>query len=122
MNRQIKITVGEVEVDAWLNDTDTATNVLEILPITTTVNMWGDEIYFPIPLERGEENATETVEVGDIAFWPQGSAMCIFLGKTPISKGDEVRAISPVNVIGRMDEAEKLLSKVKQGDSITIRR
>ena len=122
MSRQIKITVGKMEVDAWLNDTDTATSVFEILPITATVNLWGDEIYFPIPVQRDEENATETVAVGDIAFWPQGSAMCIFLGKTPASRGDEPRPISPVNVIGRIDPAAKLLGKVRQGDTITIRR
>lgn len=122
MRRQIKITVGGLEVEAWLNETDTATKVLEILPITSTVNLWGDEIYFSIPLETGLENAREVVNIGDIAYWPQGKAMCIFLGMTPISKGKEIRPISPVNVIGGIEGVQKLLGKVKPGEKVTIRR
>jgi len=68
MRRQIKITVGEIEVEAWLNETDTATRLLEILPLTSTVNLWGDEIYFSIPLEAKLENAREIVNIGDIAY------------------------------------------------------
>ena len=122
MSTEIKIIVGEFEVAGWLNETNTASRVLEILPISTTVNLWGDEIYFSIPVEAEPENAQETVNLGDIAYWPQGKAMCIFFGKTPISEGDEIRPISPVNVIGRIEGAERLLGKVKQGDNITVRR
>ena len=118
----VKISVGELEVAGWLNETNTATRILEILPITATINLWGDEIYFSIPVEAEPENAQETVDLGDIAYWPQGKAMCIFFGKTPISEGDEIRPISPVNVIGRIEGVEKLPGKVKQGDSITVRR
>ena len=124
MDRQIKIAVGEIEVDAWLNETDTATGVLDILPVTATVSLWGEEIYFSIPLAKEEEYAREIVDVGDIAYWPSGQAMCIFLGRTPISQGDEPRAISPVNVIGGIspEGVTGLLGGAKQGDSITIRR
>ena len=124
MNRQIRIAVGDIEVSAGLDESDTAAGVLDILPITGTVNLWGEEIYFPIPLAREEENAREVGAVGDIAYWPRGQAMCIFLGRTPVSQGDEPRAVSPVNVIGQVeaDGAARLLGAVKQGDSITIRR
>ena len=122
MSTEIKISVGGVEVDGWLNETDTASKVLDVMPITGEVNLWGDEIYFTIPVETGPEDARETVSVGDIAYWPQGNAMCIFLGKTPISRGDEVRPISPVNIIGGIEGVEKLLGKVKQGEEIIIRR
>ena len=122
MSEKVKIIAGELEVAGWLNETTTASKVLEILPITANVNLWGDEIYFSIPVEAEPENAKETVSLGDIAYWPQGKAMCIFFGKTPISEGDEIRPISPVNVIGKIEGAEKLLGKVKQGDSITVRR
>lgn len=122
MRKQIKISVGEIEVEGWLNETDTASKVWESLPITATINLWGDEIYFSIPVEAGLENARETVSLGDIAYWPQGKAMCIFLGKTPVSKGDEIRPISPVNVIGGIEGVEKLLGKVEQGETITVRR
>ena len=122
MRKQIKITAGEIEVEGWLNETDTASKVFESLPITATINLWGDEIYFSIPVEAGLENARETVSLGDIAYWPQGKAMCIFLGKTPVSKGDEIRPISPVNVIGGIEGVEELLGKVEQGETITVRR
>ena len=122
MSTDIKIIVGGIEVDGWLNETDTASKVLDAMPITGKVNLWGDEIYFAIPVDTGPEDAGETVSVGDIAYWPQGSAICIFLGKTPISRGDEVRPISPVNIIGGIEGVEKLLGKVKQGEEIIIRR
>ena len=124
MDRQIKITIGGIEVDAWLNETNTAAGVLDILPVTATINLWGEEIYFSIPLAKEEENAREIVDVGDIAYWPRGQAMCIFLGRTPISQGDEPRAISPVNVIGGIspEGVTGLLGAAKQGDRITIRR
>jgi hypothetical protein len=122
MPHQIRITVGQTEVDAVLNDTATARGVLEILPITATVKMWGEEIYFTIPMDMGEEDAREEVAVGDIAYWPQGKAMCIFFGRTPVSRGDEPRAISPVNVIGRVEASAEILARVKQGDTISIRR
>ena len=122
MSTEIKISVGGIEVAGWLNVTETASKVLDVLPITGEINLWGDEIYFTIPVETGPEDARETVSVGDIAYWPQGNAMCIFLGKTPISRGDEVRPISPVNIIGGIEGVEKLLGKVKQGEEITVRR
>jgi len=120
VRREIKITVGELEVKAWLNETNTATKILEILPISARVNLWGDEIYFPVPLDTGLESEKEIVALGDIAYWPQGKAMCIFFGRTPVSKGEEIRPVSPVNVIGRVEGEPKLLGKVKQGENITI--
>lgn len=122
MGSQITIAAGGLEIGARLNDTSTASGVLGVLPIKASVNLWGEEVYFPIPLEMGEEDARETVEVGDIAYWPQGQALCIFLGTTPVSHGDEVRPISPVNVIGHMEEAKKLLAVIRQGDDISIRK
>ncbi len=122
MRTEIRITAGGLETEGWLNETDTASKVAEILPITGTVNLWGDEIYFSIPVETGLENAKETVSIGDIAYWPEGKAMCIFLGKTPISRGEEVRPLSAVNVIGGIEGVQELLGRVKQGDKITVRR
>jgi len=122
MKRKIKIIVGKLELEAWLNETKTATKVFEALPITSTVNTWGDEIYFTIPVTAGAEDAKELVSLGDIAYWPPGKAMCIFFGKTPISKGDEIRPASPVNIIGKVDGDLRTLKKVKDGEEITIRR
>ena len=122
MKRKIKITVGKLELEAWLNETKTAARVFEALPITSTVNTWGDEIYFTIPVDAKPEDAKELVSLGDIAYWPPGKAMCIFFGKTPISRGDEIRPASPVNIIGKVEGDLKLLKKVKEGEEIIIRR
>lgn len=123
MKRKIKIiVVGKLELEAWLNDTKTAAKVFEALPITSTVNTWGDEIYFTIPVTAGAEDAKELVGLGDIGYWPPGKAMCLFFGKTPISRGDEIRPASPVNIMGKIDGDLKTLKKVKDGEEITIRR
>ena len=122
MKRKIKITVGKLELEAWLNDTKTAAKVFEALPMTSAINTWGNEIYFTIPVEAGSENAQELVSLGDIAYWPPGKALCVFFGKTPISKGEEIRPASPVNIIGKVEGDLKLLKKVKDGEEITIRR
>ena len=122
MKRKIKILAGKLELEAWLNETKTAAKVFEALPITSTVNTWGDEIYFTIPMDAEPEDAKELVSPGDIAYWPPGKAMCIFFGKTPISRGDEIRPASPVNIIGKVEGDPKMLRKVKEGEEIIIRR
>ena len=122
MKRRIKIIVGNLELEAWLNETKTSGKVFEALPIASTVNTWGDEIYFTIPVDAKPEDAKELVSLGDIAYWPPGKAMCLFFGKTPISKGDEIRPASPVNIIGKVEGDLKLLRKVKDGEEIVIRQ
>jgi len=122
MKRKIKIIVGKLELEAWLNETKTATKVFETLPITSTVNTWGDEIYFTIPVDAGPEDAKELVSLGDIGYWPPGKAMCIFFGKTPISINDEIRPASAVNIIGKVEGDFRSLRKVKDGEEITIRQ
>ena len=122
MNSTIKIICGETEVTGRLNESGTAGMIDAILPVTGTVNLWGDEIYFAIPLKAGPENARETVSLGDIAYWPEGNALCLFLGKTPVSTATEIKPISPVNIVGHLDNIEALLSTVKPGDKIVIRR
>jgi hypothetical protein len=122
MKRKIKITVGKLELEGWLNETKTAAKVFEALSINSTVNTWGDEIYFTIPVDAKSEDAKELVSLGDIAYWPPGKAMCIFFGKTPISRGDEIRPASAVNIIGKVEGDYKLLRKVKEGEEIIIRR
>lgn len=101
--KRILITAGDVSLPAELNESDTARQIWEILPIEGRANTWGDEIYFEIPLQVGAEaDARAEVEVGELGYWPIGHAFCIFFGPTPASKGDEPRAYSPVNVVGRV--------------------
>lgn len=122
MLKKIKISTSSVQMQAELNNSDTAQKIWEILPIESTVNRWGEEIYFPIPLKLEEENAKEIVEKGDIAFWPSGSCFCIFFGPTPISKGKEIRPASAVNVFGKILGKVKEFAKVGDGEKIKIER
>ncbi|MDD2206408.1 MAG: cyclophilin-like fold protein [Aminobacterium sp.] len=118
----IRIRSGEIEIDATLNNTKTASRISKILPIKSRANTWGEEIYFTIPLIADLEDGKEVVEAGDLAFWPTGSAFCIFLGPTPASQGDEIRPASAVTVIGKVKGDIQELKKVKNGDPIFIER
>ncbi|MDP2918726.1 MAG: cyclophilin-like fold protein [Dehalococcoidia bacterium] len=122
MPKPITIIAGNVQATAELNDTKTAGLIYQALPITSIVNWWGDEIYFDVPVKTGLENGRETVNPGDIAYWPEGPALCLFLGKTPISKGNEIRPASAVNVVGKLADIKALLGKVEQGEKITVQR
>ena len=103
MPTPIIITAGRARVRAELNDTATAQAVARALPIESEVNRWGGEIYFSIPVEVDlEEGAREVLEAGDLACWPAGNVFCIFFGPTPASIENEIRAASPVNVVGRV--------------------
>ena len=122
MVKKITIKVRQIQAEAELNDTKTAEAIWEALPIEKHANLWGDEIYFYVSLETGLENGKETVALGDIAYWTEGPALCIFLGKTPISHGNEIRPASAVNIIGKIKDINTLLGNVKDGEKITLRR
>ena len=100
---RIRITVGDVALEAELNDTATAAKIGAALPIRTSFNTWGDEIYFSIPVDAElDDSAQEVVEVGDLGYWPPGSAFCIFFGLTPVSEPGRIMPASAVNVIGKV--------------------
>ena len=87
----------------------TVEKIVDSLPIESDVMVWGDEVYFDIPVDMDEENAQETVSKGDLGYWPAGRTLCIFYGKTPISESDEeIKPASAVNLVGRIDEPDKL--------------
>jgi hypothetical protein len=118
----IMIKVGAVAVQAQLNDTRTARALVEILPVKAKVNTWGDEIYFDVPLNMEIEDGKEVVDMGDVAYWPDGPSLCLFFGRTPASRGNEIRAASPVTVMGRIVGDPKILKSVKPGAAITVER
>ena len=100
---RIRITVGEVALEAELNDTATAAKIGAALPIRTSFNTWGDEIYFAIPVDAElDDSAQEVVEIGDLGYWPPGRAFCIFFGLTPVSEPGRIMPASVVNVIGKV--------------------
>lgn len=123
MDRKIKIKAGNVEADAGLNDSPAAQKIWEALPIEARANTWGDEIYFAIPVKATlEKTAQELVQVGDLGYWPTGNAFCIFFGPTPMSRGDEVRPASAVNVIGKVAGDAKVFKKVPSGAKVRIEK
>jgi hypothetical protein len=121
MEKKIKIIAGTVEADAVLNDSSTAQKIYEALPLEARANTWGDEIYFAIPVKTPlEKTAKDLVEVGDLGYWPSGNAFCIFFGPTPMSRGNEVRPASAVNVIGRVLGDAQAFKKVPSGAKVRI--
>ena len=120
MAHSITITAGAVEVSAELNDTDAAEAVWNALPISASGNTWGDEIYFRIPVAAEPEDLQEVVDFGDLAYWPPGSAFCIFFGPTPASRSDEIRPASAVAVIGRITGDAAQLRQVSAGTTVTV--
>ncbi len=123
MDKKIKIKAGDVEAQAVLNDSPTAKKIWEALPLEARGDTWGDEIYFAIPVKSPlEKDAKELVEVGDLGYWPTGSAFCIFFGPTPMSRGNEVRPASAVNVIGKVAGDAKIFKRVASGAKIRIER
>jgi hypothetical protein len=122
MVRRVTITAGEARLHAELNDTATAMAIMEVLPIEGRASRWGGEIYFPIPVKADPESgAREVVEAGELGYWPAGNAFCIFFGRTPASKGDEIRAASAVNVIGRVLGELDELWDVPDGAEVSLR-
>ena len=122
MAQQITIAAGQTRFRAQLNDSATARAILEALPIQARANRWGGEIYFSIPVEAGTEaGAREVAQAGELGYWPPGNAFCIFFGRTPASEGEEIRAASAVNIVGRVEGDLAELWNVPEGAKITLR-
>lgn len=119
--KKIIIKTKDMSVEAELKDTPTAEIIFKSLPLEGNANVWGDEIYFEIPLDLElEPEAREEVEIGDLAYWPSGTAFCIFFGPTPVSTDERPRAYSPVNVFGKITEDAILFKNVSQGEKIQV--
>jgi hypothetical protein len=124
MSRRIRIRAGDVIATARFNESPTAQAISDALPISARANTWGDEVYFSIDIAPGVvepmTNVVEVVSLGDIAFWPPGSAFCIFFGTTPASRGNEIRPASAVNVVGKIEGDPKVFRAVRAGTGITL--
>jgi uncharacterized protein len=119
---KIKISAGTVEAEAELNISGTALAIWEALPFNSTAQRWGDEVYFSIPVSLEAESQKEVVDMGDLGYWPPGTAFCIFFGRTPASRGNEIRPASPVNVFGKLTGSPQVFRKVKDGSQIKVER
>jgi hypothetical protein len=121
--KRIRITAGDLSLPAELNESPTAQQMWDTLPIQGTANTWGDEIYFEIPVVADPEpDARAEVDVGALGYWPMGNAFCIFFGPTPASTGERPRAYSPVNVLGRVAGDATAFRAVRAGTPVRIER
>ena len=122
MSRKIRIQAGEVVVEAELNDSETAQAIWDALPIEASGNRWGEEIYFSIPVSSNPSDTTLDLEVGTIAFWPPGSAFCIFFGATPASTSDKPVPASGVAIVGKIIGDVERLKSVRDGEAVEVSR
>jgi len=109
-------------MQAALDGSRTARAIWDALPIEAAASTWGDEIYFKIPVTLPEDDAREVVERGDLGYWPPGQAFCIFFGRTPASRGDEIRPATAVNVFGRIDGDATAFKAVRSGTRVRLER
>jgi uncharacterized protein len=122
MANQIRVTAGNISMTATLNGSACAKKIWNALPLEARGSTWGDEIYFGIPVSCDEENPRETVDMGDLGYWLEGSCFCIFFGPTPMSRGNEIRPASAVEVFGKIDGDAKEFRKVSSGSKVVIEK
>jgi hypothetical protein len=131
MKKKIKVLFPDIdrEISIELDDSrspKTVQAILENLPIQVGITRWGDELYTEkTQIIAEEEQANREVSFLDVAYWPEGNALCLFYGPTPISKDEQILAYSPVNIVGRIiphdDEKDDLLEKIKENTRVIFK-
>ena len=120
MPTPIILKIGEIRLSAELNNSHSAEKLKLLLPLEFSMSRWGDEYYGDCGIEMElSQDARDVMEVGELAVWPTGKALCIFFGPTPVSKGSEPRVVSPVNPVGKLIGDKEVLKKL--GSSIHVR-
>jgi len=120
---RIKMTIGSVVLDAELLETPTAEAIWSALPFTSKANTWGEEVYFSTPVKvKREPDARDVVEPGELAFWVEGDSVAIGFGRTPVSRGDEIRLAARTNIWGKAMGDVMQLKSVKSGAPIKVEK
>jgi hypothetical protein len=123
MPNRIRLTFGDVSIDATCRDTPTARAVLDACPLSGSTQTWGEEVFVTTPVSVGEESdARAVVEPGEIAFWPGGKAIAVGFGPTPASQGDEIRLVAPTNIFADAEHDVRALAAANAGDPAKIER
>ena len=131
MKKQIKALFPDIdrEISIDLDDSrspKTFQVIIENLPVEINITKWGDELYTDrTQISANEENAKREVDYLDVAYWPEGNALCLFYGPTPISKDGQILAYSPVNIVGRINprgnEKDELLQEIKDNTKVIFK-
>lgn len=117
----IKITIGNCTIRATLRDTPTARAIIDVLPIQSSAQTWGKEVYFSVPVEsEPESNAKDLINKGELAFWVAGGCIAIGFGATPVSQGNEIRLAAKTNIWADALDDVEILDKVEAGDHVHI--
>ena len=123
MAQLIRMTIGNVALDAELFDTPTADAIYAALPFESTASTWGEEVYFSTPVSAAlEADARDVVQSGELAFWVEGDSIAIGFGPTPVSRGDEIRLAARTNIWGRVLGDVRELLAVTPGDPVSVSR
>lgn len=120
--KPVRVKIGDITLEAELNDSKTAGLVWAALPFEANGQTWGDEIYFRVPVSAELEDPKSVVRLGDIGYWPPGSAFCIFYGRTPASGEEDIVPASPVDIIGRITSDVLVLKGVAEPGRVRVEK